>query len=256
MKKERKMNEVGKDAPLPSTLLDHLQWLESTQTRALEEIDLSRNPLTCVGVRALVDRIIRHPGGTVKTIRSLDLTAVELGDDGCQAISKLLAEAEALESLYLGGNRIKCDGIVAICQPLHANSSLRVLELQNNSIGEIGAGAIGEVLKSNRSAFRTLFLWSNTKFGVQGWQRLSNGLASNVSGVRELRFSRMNVQCEDCAFIAKALAKNRTVTTLDLSQNMIADDGAAAISESLKKNKTLTSIDLRCNDVSEFGFCF
>jgi hypothetical protein len=45
--------------------------------------------------------------------------------------------------------------------------------------------------------------------------------------------------------IAEALKDNTVLTTLNLSENSIGDDGAKAIAEALKDNAVLTTLDLR-----------
>ena len=50
-----------------------------------------------------------------------------------------------------------------------------------------------------------------------------------------------------------ALEKNSTVTSIDLSNNKIGDEGVATLAAALEKNSTLTSIILGCNNIGNVG---
>ena len=59
-------------------------------------------------------------------------------------------------------------------------------------------------------------------------------------------------------FVASELAEvlthvNATLRTVDLSRNLIADEGARAFAAALKRNRVLTALDLSANVISEAG---
>ena len=59
-------------------------------------------------------------------------------------------------------------------------------------------------------------------------------------------------------FVASELAEvlthvNATLRTVDLSRNLIADEGARAFAAALKRNRVLTALDLSANGISEAG---
>jgi len=92
-----------------------------------------------------------------------------------------------------------------------ANSALRTFDLERNSVGDNGALALSEALKTN-STPTTLNLMRNW-IGDNGAQGLSEALKMT----------------------------NSTLTTLNLRHNLMEDHGAQALSEVLKTNSTLTS---------------
>lgn len=53
--------------------------------------------------------------------------------------------------------------------------------------------------------------------------------------------------------LVKALEKNRTLVSLNLSFNNIGIEGAKAVAEALKTNQTLTSLKLSGHDVGDEG---
>ena len=53
--------------------------------------------------------------------------------------------------------------------------------------------------------------------------------------------------------LASGLEKNKSVTSLNLNQNLIKDKGAVAIASALTKNNTLTELDLSGNSITDNG---
>ncbi|KAF9176758.1 hypothetical protein BGZ50_009716 [Haplosporangium sp. Z 11] len=58
---------------------------------------------------------------------------------------------------------------------------------------------------------------------------------------------------KELGLLADALKTNSTLTTLDLRNNSIGDNGAQALSEALKINSTLTTLDLSANSIGDNG---
>ena len=85
------------------------------------------------------------------------------------------------------------------------------MKLSFKNIGDEGAKAIGEALKSNKT--------------------LTN-----------LDVRHNKIQSEGAKAIGRALKSNKTLTSLNLQSNEIEDEGMQAIGEALKSNRTLTSL--------------
>jgi hypothetical protein len=88
-----------------------------------------------------------------------------------------------------------------------------------NRIGDAGAAALSEALKSN--ATLTSLSLAGNRIGDAG-----------------------------AAALSEALKSNATLTSLQVSSNRLGDAGAAALSEALKSNATLTTLHLEDNNVS------
>merc|ERR1711935_67726 len=121
-------------------------------------------------------------------------------------------------SLRLGFNSIGEAGAVAIAEALKTNTAVTSLYLDGNSIGDAGAVAIAEALKTN-TAVTYLDLYANS-VGDAG-----------------------------AAAIAEALKTNTAVTSLNLGGNNIGDVGAVAVAEALKTNTAVTSLTLHGNSI-------
>ncbi|KAL1495116.1 hypothetical protein AB1Y20_016983 [Prymnesium parvum] len=82
---------------------------------------------------------------------------------------------------------------------------------------------------------------------------LNHALDKLQSGVTSLDLRENNIRDEGAAHIAEALKTTATLTSLNLGENEIGAEGAAHIAEALKTNATLTSLNLRGNDIGAEG---
>lgn len=116
-----------------------------------------------------------------------------------------LAGCTALYFFSNQSNTIGDEGARALAETLKTNSALTKLSIPSNSIGDVGAKALAEALKSN-SALTTLDLEGNL-IGDEGAMAL-----------------------------AEVLKSNGVLTALDLEGNLIGDEGAMALAAALKSN--------------------
>mmetsp|Transcript_38657 Transcript_38657/g.54417 ORF Transcript_38657/g.54417 Transcript_38657/m.54417 type:complete len:205 (+) Transcript_38657:76-690(+) len=65
------------------------------------------------------------------------------------SIAEGLAENTTLEVLHLGGNRVGDEGAIALAECLYRNKTLKRLYLANAGVGESGAVALAEALRHN-----------------------------------------------------------------------------------------------------------
>ncbi|KAF9989650.1 hypothetical protein BGZ75_005491 [Mortierella antarctica] len=148
------------------------------------------------------------------------------------------------ENLDLRGNSIGEDGAKALAEALKTNSTLATLDLRGNSMRLNSLLAFLELLKTNIT-LTTLNLRSSSI-------RDTLALRVNLSlTVLNLKYS--NIGAIGAKALAETLTTNSTLTILDLRNNSIRDDGAKAIAEALKTNSTLTTLDLRDNSVGDDG---
>ena len=112
---------------------------------------------------------------------------------------------------------ISDEGVVALAQALHHNSTLTSLYFSNNSISGAGAIAIAQALHHN-STLEKLYLSNNA------------------------------ITDDGAVALAQALCHNSTLEKLYLSKNVISDAGAVAIAQALYQNSSLNMLDLDCNE--------
>ena len=123
-----------------------------------------------------------------------------------RALGKALESNRNLEELYLDYNQIDCDSAIFLAKGLGRNSTLKVLQLNSNSIGETGGEALGEVLYSRNHTLQRLGL-RNNQLGLHSTRAFSEALSNNYAlCVLELHENhRIPRQCmESLHFLAKA----------------------------------------------------
>ena len=113
-------------ADVIADLLDHSS--EPDKQRSLRILSLASNNVTHIGAESLCDALLNN-----KTLKDLDLSNNELGDQGAVCFSKILS-GKAEHSSVSG-----------------FNSGLRKLNLAGNSIGKDGVRSLITALKTNNT---------------------------------------------------------------------------------------------------------
>ena len=153
-----------------------------------------------------------------------------------QAIATALKTNTVLTDLILTGKHIGDDGAIAIADAVRSNpkSSLKYLHLTKNGLRARGATAIAELLKVS-TTLQSLFIVTQ-----QGTSHLNNE-ADNLIGD------------EGMAAIAEALKVNTALTVLCVTSNSVGDRGLASLAEALKVNTVLAQIDIHDNIIGASG---
>ena len=182
----------------------------------LEVLELQHNPLLDQGCAALGMAL-----ATNTSLRSLQLPFTGLGDGACSALALALRGGSALESLSLSGNNVTAAGFEALAQAL---SSGRLI---------------------------TLDLSANQHLGARGALALAAALPK-ASTLRTLNLDGCAVGASPCSRLAAAIAAS-TITSLDLSDNEIGDEGAWELAWRLPECPALRHLGLAVNNIEEDG---
>lgn len=149
----------------------------------------------------------------------------QISDIGATAVSSALrgnGMGVGLNRLVMYNTGIRDDGAVSLAEALCQSTTLLVLELSENAIGNPGASGLADALKVNRSV-------------------TDLGLSVNLIGD------------EGATALAACLQLNNAIRTLTLDYNAIRDNGALCLAASIGKNSSLTAVDLSNNNISEQG---
>ena len=160
---------------------------------------------------------------------------------GACEIAELLKENSSLEILDMRGNAIGDDGVTALGRALEVNSTLRSLELASSNSSSIGISALANSLKVN-SALRVLVLDSN-EIDDAGIRELGNALRVN-STITKLSIHFANFGDDGVVALAKGLEENSSLTHLNIPSNRFGAVGADALAAMLKVNSTLTYLSV------------
>ena len=194
-----------------------------SNTAILQYLTIWWSTLSAHGLLELARAI--HVNSTLqkKTLEGLRCTVN--GDDEAKDFAQLLLEYPQVEGRYeheIMFSLIGDAGALALAQALYHNSTLKELDLSNNSISDAGAVTLAQALHHN-------------------------------STLKELCLSNNSISDAGAVALAQALHHNATLKELDLSNNSISDAGAVTLAQALHYNSTLKKLYLSNNSISDAG---
>ena len=177
-----------------------------------------------------------------------------LTDGDCKVIGFLIAAKfmPALRNLELYGNNIGDEGAKAIADALKSGTAvLTKLSLYGNYISDDGVKAIAEALKAN-AALTTLHVGHNS-FD----EKAANGIvraARQQDKITNLGLGGCKIGPIGAKEIADYMQFTTVLTTLWLNGNIIGDEGAKAIADALQSGTAvLTELHLASNNIGDNG---
>jgi Ran GTPase-activating protein (RanGAP) involved in mRNA processing and transport len=216
---------------------------------SLLTLDCSNNSFTDEGVAPLTAYLKENT-----TLTCLRLDGNGLGDPGAMHLSRSLFAAQrrtrgqgwlALRTLSLSWNRLRDEGVQAICRELpNSCPSLTELNLDNNRFGEEGAVAVGILVRNVMPPLRIVRAHGNPVMSSGGAQALADVLLT-VGFRGDVDFSGVN--CTDSAASSlSALGASGHVRQLSIADNPIGGNGLALLASAFRKRTyaMLRSLDL------------
>jgi len=177
-----------------------------------------------VGVMDGIDTLIHHIRRTNFNIEKLSLERMgkKFGDVGGKIAADLIGDFFVLQfgnllEIFLNSNCITDASAVMIGDALAINKNLQLLELGDNQISDAGAVRIAEGLKRN-------------------------------SSLKHLNLNKNYIQVVGGETIAKVLVEhNETLTSLDISDNLMTDAVIPLFREMVEKNNYIVDFDFSGN---------
>ena len=153
-----------------------------------------------------------------------------------------------MEDFKLSSTRVFEDGCAMIAGALGASSSLRRLDLSDNSMGpEKGARTLAQTL-SKQSQLDTLIL-HDCALEDEGIEHITNALG-NAKALRVLDLASNDVTSDGAEHIVSLIEKLPALETLIVSENDIGNDGIKTIAFSLLACKTLKRLELNFVEIT------
>ena len=173
----------------------------------------------------------------IKQLIRLNVTRINMTEVGTYALEKYFKHNSLLQSLEIGHNYIKNNGLTRILNSLP--STLVRLVASACHLTHETAVNIGRMLQINK-ALKYLKISSNS-IGDDGILAISDGLHINTTLI-QLIARGCRFHSKGAEGIAKMLQANKTLKYLDISSNNIGDDGIKAITLSIQANTTLIQL--------------
>ncbi len=139
--------------------------------------------------------------------------------------------------------RIQIHGVALaeLAKTLETNTALKSLSLRRDFIGD-NIRALAQMLRKNK-ALVTLDISENSLVTGGTVFEFAHALAENKT-LEHLILSDTQTTSDGASAIAKSLEENSSLKTLDLSSNQIDTEGTLSLARMLKTNKTLATLDI------------
>jgi Ran GTPase-activating protein (RanGAP) involved in mRNA processing and transport len=225
-------------------LAEMLRW-----NSALTYLNIEGNEVGEEGAGAIAAALEHN-----STLQWLECGAGSVGDGGCRFLAQMAERNTSLTRLDLHHNHLGDGGAFSIGAALARNTTLRNLDLSGNSFSSVGLASLFAGLDAN-TTLRLLNLAQNAEGeGVQDAMSLAS-LASLLEPSRlpltHLDLSHNFIDLQAIDRLARGLARNRTLTRLDLGFCHLPQEAACLLAQVLRCNTPLRSLSLRGN--SRFG---
>ena len=187
-------------------------WLKHviTNNPAMKVLCLDNNNIGTGGLQ------ITEALQSIKFLKMLGLSNNSLPKEIAPKLAATIKSNHYLESLTLSSNKLQSSAIV-ILKSLSSITTLKVLNMDNNQIGEKGGEALVSVIKNN-------------------------------NGVKELRFSNNNLQ-RSIIQMSQALLSVSTLESLDLSNNNLPREIGSELAAAIQSNNSLKQLSLHSNNL-------
>ena len=186
---------------------------------------------------------------------------------------------QKINKLYLGINKLNENALDVFSKIIPELTSLQVLSLSRNSIGDRGAVKLIRTLCDSKTPLRHLYLNSTDvsencctflvnllsstdlkKLDISKNNLSSSSVAFTMNGIQQrntietLEISASNFSKENCTSLASVLQQPMCqLKWLDIENCQIKSDGAIQLAAGLTNNKSLENIYLSDNPIGEDG---
>ncbi|XP_057199340.1 protein phosphatase 1 regulatory subunit 37 [Triplophysa rosa] len=222
-----------------SSLLDMFLYYESAT-----HLDVSSNSGMGFSGWLSLSHLLKQSG----CLWRLDACNMPMVDYAAQALSKALLTSR-LTVLHLENTRLSGKPLFTLVGALKRNGALQELYLgENNFNGYQDSMQLGDLLKYN-STLKTLDL-SNNSISDSGLEEICDGLRFQKTGLRTLTLSNNQITHHGMSHLQNVLPCLKTLETLNLGKNSLENRGIHTLKESLMINRSLLQLGLASTGIT------
>ena len=196
------------------------------------------------GCRILLNSLLSHQNYSFKF--EINLHGNKITDKSFSLLASLLLSNYPINKLDIGWNELTSSTDV-IFKSLHHNAVLTELLLSRTSLRSSDMQSLGQMLTSNNTL--SVMDISDNDIGPDGCQYLAD--CRNIS-LKKLIISRCKLGASGADSIGIMMCHNKSITSVDLGDNSIGDDGLEKLVEHLKP-KTTEHLALQNNNITSDG---
>ena len=173
-----------------------------------------------------------------------------LGPKEIKSIADALLGNTFVKILDLEDNNLGNGGISQVLRLLLENCFITEVSLAENNLGSRGADVFSDIFKYTRTLTKVNL--SGNRFGDKDCSKIAEGIEENDT-VKMLSLSHNEFRCAAGINLGIAISNNITLTELDLSWNHLRMEGAVALANGMAKNVAIATLSLRFNGFSDIG---
>lgn len=201
-----------------------------------------------LGTFAVMELVSHHEA--FAKCRELDLSSNDLWDRAATALADALSYNESITCVDLSRNNLAAGGCAALAAFVGSSNSLQTLKLRANRVGNAGATALARAITSRESALQHLDVAANF-IREEGVAELASALTSGTAAsLTSLDLSLNLLQAAGADALGGVLRMNRSLRKLCLNSCALKTEGAVRLASSLVGNATLTHLELADNFLS------
>ena len=211
---------------------DGIKLLSLSNLKHLVQLNVSRTEMTKVGAYDL--------GGCFKhnSLQSLEISNNDIEDSGLTGILDNLPST--LVCLNVSGCNLTCIGAVIIGKLLRKNQTLKYLGISKNSIGDDGMSAVLDSLHVNTTLIQLVA--QNCEFYTKGAESVAKMLQVNKTKYLDISGNRFDEN--GMTAVTRSIHTNTTLVQLQVFNY----DGAGGMAQMLTVNKTLKQLGISYSD--------
>ncbi|OQS07079.1 hypothetical protein THRCLA_00913, partial [Thraustotheca clavata] len=218
----------------------------------IDTVNLSSNRISDDAACQIIKNLVSS-----STLKYLDMSSNLLCLQAAKSLCSLLQSSKTLIYLNLSRNKLNSRAIVELCDALKKCSTLTQLNLSENNFSTPGMNAIAKLLDENAKIEELYLSWNKIR-GI-GAQRLVEAIGYHSSlRVLDLSWNSLN-SCSGhtiASALATALANNKVLMHLDLSNNGLDYEDCTILANALNSNHTVLGLHMVGNQayVDSKGF--
>lgn len=212
----------------------------------LEELYLMNDGISKEAAQAVSELI-----PSTEKLRILQFHNNMTGDEGALAIAEVVKRSPLLEDFRCSSTRIDSEGGVALSIALETCTKLKKLDLRDNMFGVEGGLALSKSL-SYHADLKELYL-SYLNLEDEGAIAIANVLKDTAPALEVLEMAGNDITAEAASALAACIAQKPHLTSLNLAENELKDEGTIQISKALEGHVEIKKVDMSTNLMRRAG---